>query len=384
MAYYYQISDTLRLESTISSSNIKTTLISKTRQNDNIEELACSLNSNSPTNSMNSLNKEVTEFLLLYNRIPPAMPTTDPKYCNYKINVDDIVFEGYFSTIYLATNNDFPEIQLIARVFEPSAHINPKKCSFLSLLKHLGKRSKFLINNWDIFYDNKNRVVFFQEYAKYGNLLEFIRNNVQLIEPQLFLFGYDIYKGMQFLNKIGFCHGGISPKHILLTSGSKPNAIVAKLGSFRDTIIYYDATQPQCIRRQKCRSTKSKNDGFFDAPEIYNDKTKSYDPIAADVWSYGATLFWSLTRTYPFNIKQNTSNINDEIKNNIDSKNISPEAKNLFNALLNADYNKRTTFDKILKDPWYKYCKKLIFEDQINMDFIVENKPELSEKPQIN
>ncbi|KAF7492413.1 CBL-interacting serine/threonine-protein kinase 16 [Sarcoptes scabiei] len=290
-------------------------------------------------------------------QIIPSLSTDDECFSNYQIHVEEVIFSGHYSSIYLAQKNDCPEIPLVARVFEPHSQIDPAKSRYLRLLKHLDRRNQWLTSTWAIFHDFNRRVVIFQEFAIHGNLMEYVRsNNIFVPEFQLLEWAHNIYNAMDFLGSLGLCHRSINPKHILLTSfGMQPDRLIAKLSSFRDCIIYFDVNQERSIRL-RCRSTSLKCQGNFQAPETYgNIESETFDPIAADIWSYGATLFYAGSRTYPYNYKRLSSSLSTEINKMIFSRNnLTIEALNWFDALLRPDPLERISFDEIRKDPWFR------------------------------
>lgn len=53
----------------------------------------------------------------------------------------------------------------------------------------------------------------------------------------------------------------------------------------------------------------------FHAPESYGNDTDVFDPIQADIWSYGATWFYLITQTYPFRL--NDPNLDLLIRNSV-------------------------------------------------------------------
>ena len=126
------------------------------------------------------------------------------------------------------------------------------------------------------------------------------------------------------------------------------------MGSFRDAIIYYDAKTGR-IRNQPCRPLEKRKLANYQAPEVFGSTSEEYDPVVADVWSYGATFFFASTRMYPFRYKAKVKNIAMDIQKTIDqAKSLSADAKRWFSGVLHADATRRTTFDKIETDPWYK------------------------------
>lgn len=190
-------------------------------------------------------------------------------------------------------------------------------------------------------------------------MYEYIKqSNTAIPEVQVNEWVKNVYSGMSFLGDAGVCHRAISPKHVLLTpSAEDADKTVAKLGSFRDSVVYYDP-KDNCVRMQPCRPLEKRSHpiSIFQAPEVFGDASKEeFDPISADIWSYGATFFFATTRMLPIRYKSNPDDISNTIQKNIETpKMLSAGAKNWFNGLLRGDASCRTTFDKIPTDPWYK------------------------------
>ena len=303
--------------------------------------------------SLNIVSSQVEEL----ERANPGDSTEDESFFRYSIGVDVVMFCGKYSNIYLAHHNDKPDFHLIARVFEPTAKVDPHRSKYLKVLKHLGRRNPYVIGTWDVFFDTNGRVVIFQEYALYGNLQQYItQNNVYVPEPQLHEWAQQVYLGMSFLGDAGVCHRAINPKHLLLTTVEDDETkTLLKLGSFRDAIIYYDPKGGR-IRNQPCRPLEKRNVANYQAPEVFGEANEEFDPIAADVWSYGASFFFAATRLYPYRYKSSAhADIGLDIQKTIEqAKVLSEQCKSWFNALLNADVTQRIEFNKIEAEPWFK------------------------------
>ena len=295
--------------------------------------------SGTATSSCNQMTKLQCVYNIVHSQIDdlynnrPAESTEDESFFHYSIQIDSVMFCGKYSNIYLSHHNDHPEYHLIGRVFETSAKIDPNRSIYLKILKHIGKYEPFgyhghkdikfhqsllftllyfyyqqqpnkgkrhhsVIGTWDIFYDSNGRVVIFQEFAQYGNLQEYLRlNHIYIPEIIIQDWAVQIYRGLDFLGDAGICHRSINPKHILLSpAANDPNKFLCKLGSFRDAMIYFD-TKNGRIRNQPCRPLEKRHLANYQAPEVFGDpSSEEYDPIIADVWSYGATFFFAGTR----------------------------------------------------------------------------------------
>ena len=128
------------------------------------------------------------------------------------------------------------------------------------------------------------------------------------------------------------------------------------------------------------------------APEILLcNKKNGYSAFPVDIWASGITLYIMLSGTLPQNINNNKSNEDlslNEIKNKDNKnlqlqivnfrpkkiKNISKEANNLLNGLLNKNPDKRLKCDEILNHPWL---------NNINVDYSDNNKYHLFTKAEM-
>lgn len=301
----------------------------------------------------------------------PARSTEVPDFYQYSLDVNTVIFQGTYSSIYMASHAQRPDLQMVGRVYEPTARIDVQRSSYMKVLKHINGRSPHCIATYDIFYDDAGRVVIFQEFAVHSNLKDYLKtNNVYVPEPQLREWAVQVYRGMDFLGDAGICHRAISPKHILLTPNPEDeNQTLAKLGSFRDSFIYFDPLL-STVRTLPSREKKESAGANFKAPETFineaanpDEPEAEYDPISADVWSYGATFFFANSRNFPVKYNSVRGDISASIQKAINyAKNLSGEGKQFFAGLLQVDPLKRTTFDQIATEPWFKKADKAMHE----------------------
>lgn len=74
------------------------------------------------------------------SRSVPARNTDHADFFEYSIDVENNIFAGTYSNIYLATNaRQLPDQPLIARVYEPAARIDARRSSYMRVLKYIGK-----------------------------------------------------------------------------------------------------------------------------------------------------------------------------------------------------------------------------------------------------
>lgn len=206
----------------------------------------------------------------------------------------------------------------------------------------------------DIFVDPSNSHIYLvQEYANHGHGMDYFKGGGLASEEQLVSWARSLYGALDHLGSLGIAHRSIHPKHILFM-GDKTLNLTAKLSGFRDAIIYWDPVKGDIIN-QPCKSSMSFRQSFFHAPEIFGRDGDLFDPIPADIWSFGATLFYFVAHTYPFNPSDVPSQgLDAEIRNTVAAcENITDAAKYWLYGLMRPNTKFRTDFDAI-PDAWFK------------------------------
>ncbi|XP_027202043.1 testis-specific serine/threonine-protein kinase 1-like [Dermatophagoides pteronyssinus] len=281
----------------------------------------------------------------------------DNNFLNYIIRKEQVLFSGIYSQIFACHNHQEPDSTLICRMFQTNANIDPLNDVFLKILRFIGRKSQNIVGTYDIFYDQTRRIYLFQELANRGNVLEYLKAGTFVEPTQAIKWAFSIWEAMDFLGSIGVAHRSIRPKHIMLKTNPLSGTMIAKLGSFRDSIIYWNRETGSVVTVKKSPWSEIKF-ANFQAPESFSkDDGGAFDPISADVWSFGATFFYIIARLYPFDLYKanDIPTVEQEIHHRINSSGaLKPEAKKWFMDLLNVDPNKRIRFDDIVNDPWFR------------------------------
>ncbi|OTF73166.1 protein kinase-like protein [Euroglyphus maynei] len=286
----------------------------------------------------------------------------DNNFLNYIIRKEQVLFCGIYSQIFACHNHQEPDSTLICRMFQVNAGIDPVNDLYLKILRFIGRKCPNIIGTFDIFYDQTRRIYLFQELANRGNCLEYLKAGTFVEPTQAIRWAYSIWNAMDFLGNCGVSHRSIRPKHIMLKTNPLSGTLIAKLGSFRDAIIYWNRETESVVNVKKFPWCEIKF-ANFQAPESFtkiedtNDAKETFDPIMADVWSFGATFFYIISRQYPFDLYKSNdiATIEQEIKNRINTTTaLNDDAKRWFVDLLNVDPNKRTKFDDIIQDTWFR------------------------------
>ena len=164
------------------------------------------------------------------------------------------------------------------------------------MLRHLGKKHPNIIQTWDVIAKDGS-VYVFQELAPYGNMDDYMSKKGALTEAQTQDVAKQVRLAMDFLGDMGVVHRSICPRHVLLLHKD----MRVKLTGFRSALVYYN-TEKDDLNYQPCIALSKRGKGEdYQAPEVYgSDKKEKFDPVAADVFSAGATLYHLLTAKYPY------------------------------------------------------------------------------------
>ena len=239
----------------------------------------------------------------------------------------------------------------------------------LSRLRH-----PFITQILDSFETDKH-IFIVMEYIC-GDLLGFIRKRGKLSESVAKVIFKQIIEGLKYIHRKKIVHRDIKLDNILidLTNTVKICDFGVSKKINKGDVMYDHCGTPAYI-----------------APEIF--KNHGYEGFACDIWSAGVTLYYMLGGIQPFCAES----IKDLEKIILEGKydkleDVSPEANDLINGMLQLDPKKRLTEEEILKHPWIvninlSHRSKLnLFTDaekillsKFNVDYLTSDKAELIE-----
>ena len=247
--------------------------------------------------------------------------------------------DGGYSKIYKAKSNytgDFVAIKTIEKsCFQESAEdvlLMVRQTEVLKILKH-----RNLVNLYEI-YESLKFVYLIMDYLPNGDLIEQIIKKKRYQEQEALAIFSQLVDALYYMHKNEICHRDIRTEKILFDKKNKP-----KLVGFSYSTFY---TKGKKIR-------DSYGSLCYACPEIIQNDY--YNPELADVWSLGVVLYVMICGYLPFSEDDDNENRYLIINGKVDyPPEISNKVKDLLRHMLDIDPNKRYTFQKIIKHPWFK------------------------------
>jgi len=257
---------------------------------------------------MNFSMKLIKSNLIRLAEIQPTVDaSSDPEYPKYNIEKSKPLMgpgnkpvEGHScKKIYNATHSDYKSTGLVCKIYDAKKY-DPKKNEYLRILRHISKKHPSIVGTWEVFYDGHD-VIVFQEYAGYGCLAQYMNHFGVLPENKAQESAQQVLRAMDYLGDFGLTHRCLCPKHLMVFR-VKSDWIV-KLSGFQSTIIYWNFEDEDIIY-QPCRSMKDAERDVWQAPEVFSDGAKEvYDPIQADIFSFGLVIYYMFAKASPMNPK---------------------------------------------------------------------------------
>ena len=267
---------------------------------------------------------------------------------------------GAFGKVNLAlhvASGRLVAIKTFSKKHLKNKHAKQKIKHEINILSHL--RHPFINQILDSFETDKH-IFIVMEYVC-GDLLDFIRKRGKLSESISKLIFKQIIEGLRYIHKKKIVHRDIKLDNILidLTNTVKICDFGVSRKLSNGDIMYEHCGTPAYI-----------------APEIFQNK--GYEGYLCDIWSAGVTLYYMLSGSQPFR----ANSIKELEKIVIQGKfeeieEVSKEANDLINEMLQVDPKKRINIDKILKHPW---LKNVDLENRKNLNLFTESEKILLSK----
>lgn len=280
----------------------------------------------------------------------------------YQIYPDEVLGSGQFGIVYGGVHRRSGRavaIKVIDKLRFPTKQEAQLKneVAILQNLSHSG------VVNLERMFETPERIFVVMEKLK-GDMLEMIlsHENGRLTERVTKFLITQILIALKHLHSKNIVHCDLKPENVLLNSDSEfPQVKLCDFGFAR------------IIGEKSFRRSVVGTPAYL-APEVL--RNKGYNR-SLDMWSVGVIVYVSLSGTFPFNEDED---INDQIQNAAFMyppnpwKEISSDAIDLINNLLQVKQRKRYTVDKSLQHIWLQdyqtWCDLRSLENQINQRYL--------------
>lgn len=144
-------------------------------------------------------------------------------------------------------------------------------------------------------FESPEKTYIFMEYYEI-DLFQRIRKEAPFKEKDGIGIAIQIAEGVKYLHSIGVAHENLKPHHILFKSANGHSPAV--ITGFGWSVVAFDLEKGSVNMQKGSRKQKFHHDF---PPEKMTDDL--YDPIAADVWAFGALLVQLMTQEHPYEPK---------------------------------------------------------------------------------
>lgn len=280
----------------------------------------------------------------------------------YQIYPDEVLGSGQFGIVYGGVHRRTSRpvaIKVIDKLRFPTKQEAQLKneVAILQNLSHQG------VVNLERMFETPERIFVVMEKLK-GDMLEMILSHEKgrLTERVTKFLITQILIALKHLHSKNIVHCDLKPENVLLSSDSKfPQVKLCDFGFAR------------IIGEKSFRRSVVGTPAYL-APEVL--RNKGYNR-SLDMWSVGVIVYVSLSGTFPFNEDED---INEQIQNAAFMyppnpwKEISSDAIDLINNLLQVKQRKRYTVDKSLQHIWLQdyqtWCDLRLLENQIGVRYL--------------
>jgi calcium-dependent protein kinase len=259
----------------------------------------------------------------------------------------DCIGQGSYGKVYRAKHIKTGEMRAIKKIYKTSFAISKEEeqdlIKEISMLKQLDHPNILKIFE---FYNTKNNLFIVSEYLTGGELFKKIIEEKHFSEKVAAHVMRQLFSAVQFCHINNIIHRDLKPENIIIES-YEPN----RAEFFTIRVIDFGTSE----YKKKTMLKEKIGSSYYIAPEVLNNNYNE----KCDVWSCGVILFILLCGYSPFNGRTEES-ILKKVKigkfSMTDSiwQEVSNEAKDLIEKLLNKNIEKRLSAAEALKHEWFR------------------------------
>ena len=248
----------------------------------------------------------------------------------------DVIGRGGYASIVTARHEQYPDIFAI-KVFRADMKTEKSFGAEVSSLSRLNHSN--IVKIYEHFSTSLFHFLVMKYYSN-GNLKDIIASGTDVDFPST---AYKILSAIRFCHERGIAHLDIKPANILMNE---------------HTLVLSDFGLAAEVGRGGKKLTRFSGSKPYSAPEVIQGM--KYDPMKADVWSAGVTLYYILARKIPWKSSQPRMRNHEicagliEYPSGADSRFVE-----LIRSMLNVEPSKRPSVEKLLaNDIFIDACKK--------------------------
>ncbi|KAI1294780.1 Testis-specific serine/threonine-protein kinase 4 [Halotydeus destructor] len=203
------------------------------------------------------------------------------------------IAKGAFANLYKAKDPTQKEIVVKVTPLKGDAKYCARYAKTFPALRYLvGQPHDHIVAIFEIFVTPEKAYVFMDMMDKV-DMLQKIKKEGPFGEEQAFKWAREVGQGLEYLHSSGLAHENLKPDSILFDQLGR-----CKIGGLGSLVTCYDGTSDSVIKIEG--NAKDKFHRHF-APE--KRKADPYDPVMADIWSWGCLVVILVTKEWPFEEK---------------------------------------------------------------------------------
>lgn len=249
-------------------------------------------------------------------------------FAKYGIECHDIIAKGGYGIIYYVYSTQYKSNFALKKI--PEKFLNETEIECLKSID-----DSYIVSLYQYFKFN-GYAYLLMEYCP-SDLEKILKIKPRQNPEDMFRYAHDIVYSVKACHDRQVAHSDIKPANFLIDKYGR-----IKIGDFGLSNFYLNHKYSKIYKGTK----------LFMAPEIF--KRKAYNPMAADVWAIGITLYFMATHQYPFYSPDPVLLARQiDIGVYADEKVDDPFMRQLIGKCLVVNPEKRATIDDIINLPYF-------------------------------